>query len=169
VRKPFIGPKALPTGEILPRHGLALFDTDLESAVDVDSAQLDSLGVTAPIALMTVGDFINVALYLRTWRDLKAYLDSRSSRCGSQIVELSESSAHSSPTTPPCETTFAGVRLELRTQKSSVLLASTFGERSAARDVERARASILEEFMEGITAVATSIFRRTRKICDKAR
>jgi len=39
-----LGRKHFRPGEILPRHGLALFDTDLESAVDVDSAQLDSLG-----------------------------------------------------------------------------------------------------------------------------
>jgi hypothetical protein len=32
---------------------------------------------TAPVTLMTIGDFLLVMEYLRTWRDLKTYLDAR--------------------------------------------------------------------------------------------
>jgi hypothetical protein len=71
------GQRKFAPSSIVPRHGIALLECDFESIVDVPSCVLDQLAVVAPVTLMTLEDFVHVAQYLRTWRDLIAYLDSR--------------------------------------------------------------------------------------------
>jgi hypothetical protein len=71
------GRKQFRPGDVVPRHGIAVLESSFESLVAVDGKELDRLGSSAPITLMTVADFMTVAQYLRTWRDLTAYLDSR--------------------------------------------------------------------------------------------
>jgi hypothetical protein len=139
------------SGEIQPRHGLALVESRFESVVDVDGPQLDQLRAVAPVTLMGVADFLYVASYLRTWRDLVRYLDSRS-------AVLREPDARTIGAEPALFAyyTAMGDSFSGCTGILDAKLVRAGGKHvrkgSAFRDKERALASILEGFIEAIGA-----------------
>lgn len=136
-------------GEIRPHHGLALLESRFESVVDVDGAELDRLGTTTPVTLMGITDFLYVTSYLRTWRDLVRYLDSRSSvlRDPDRRVMGAEPSLFGYYTA--MRDTFSGCG-GIADAKIVRAAGKHVSDGSAFRDRERALASILEDFIEAI-------------------
>jgi hypothetical protein len=52
-------------------HGIALLESAFQTTVDTSRSRLEKIAAVAPVTLMTVADFSNVAKFLRTWRDLR--------------------------------------------------------------------------------------------------
>lgn len=76
---PRLGRKSFLPGTARPVHGVALLESQFSTTVDIDRTRMERIATVAPVTLMTVVDFANVAKFLRTWRDLRAYLDARHS------------------------------------------------------------------------------------------
>ncbi len=74
---PVTGRRDFEPGSVHPVHGLALLDSSFEAPVAVSRHEMERLGGIAPVTLMTIADFSDTIKGLRTWRDLREYLDAR--------------------------------------------------------------------------------------------
>lgn len=145
-----LGKKYFQAGEITPRHGVVLLESKFEMLVNVEPDQIDRLGSVVPITLMTIQDFINLAQHLRTWRDLEAYLNSRwgvlqepdRRVIGAELPLLGYYTA--------MKDTFSGCR-SIDDAKIVTAAGRHVRDGSAFRDRERILASMLEDFIAGIT------------------
>lgn len=138
-------------GEIRARHGLALLESRFESVVDVDGTEFARLQARTPVTLMGIADFLYVASYLRTWRDLVQYLDAR-------LAVLREPDVRTLSAEPALFGYYTAMRDSfsgcngIADAKIVQAAGKHVREGSAIRDKERMLASILEGFIEQISA-----------------
>lgn len=137
-------------GELRPRHNVALLESRFETLVEIDRTELDRLRAKTPLTLMGIADFLYVAKYLRTWRDLVHYLESRS-------AVLREPDTHTLGAEPALFAYYTAMQDSFSgcTGIADAKLVRAAGkhirEGSAFRDKELALASIFEGFIEQIS------------------
>jgi hypothetical protein len=140
----------LQPGETQPVHGVVLLESDYECEVALEQSELALSTKGIPSTFMTLKDFVFVASYLRTWRDIASYLSARS-------VALRDSETR----TVGCEYAifcFYTVMRDSFTSFRSIADAKVVAaagkhvvDGSAFRDRERGLAFILEKFIEQVS------------------
>ena len=143
---PLSGRKLFGARQIAPVHGLALLESSYELEVELAATCLDRHAATAPVTLMSIRDFLHVMEHLRTWRDLKAYLDARAAvvREPDRRVIGAESALFAYYTAT--RDTFSGCR-GIADAKIVRAAGQHVRPGSAFRDRERILAAILEDFL----------------------
>jgi hypothetical protein len=141
----------LQPGETHPVHGVVLLESDYECEVALEQSEVAQLAKGVPCTFMTLKDFVFVSSYLRTWRDIAKYLTARS-------ATLQESESR----TVGCEYAifcFYTVMRDSFTSFRSIpdaKVVAAAGKHviagSAFRDRERGLASILENYIEQVSA-----------------
>ncbi|WP_437587890.1 hypothetical protein [Sorangium sp. So ce1000] len=137
-------------GSIVPRHGIALIESRFEIALNVDMARVDGGSFRVPTSLMSLNDFSHIVHYLRTWRDLLKYLNSRnvclrapdSATLGAEVALLGYYTA--------MRDTFNGC-VGIADAKIVTARGEHVRPDSAFRDNEVMFANVLEDFMREIS------------------
>lgn len=62
---------------IVPIHGICLIESEFEASLAIDELSTGDTSRVARTSLMSITDFDHIVRYLRTWRDLVRYLESR--------------------------------------------------------------------------------------------
>jgi len=136
-------------GELRPRHGLALVESQFEMGIEVEPGLMERLRKVAPVSLMTIADFVRLAAYLRTWRDLNSYLSARANSIkGADASVVGAERPLFVYYTAACDS-FAGCGGIA--DAKIVQAARPAAPAAAQRDRERAQAELLEKFIERIS------------------
>jgi len=147
---PTLGRRDFARGEVAPRHCVSLLESKDEVCVALDSELVRSISACCPTTTLSIDDFINIVMQLRTWRDLTLYLDARTN----SLAEAEKSvigiewplfcyyTAH--------RDSFANVTI--RDAKAIATKGEHVVPGSAFRDRERGLASIVEHVMTQLSS-----------------
>jgi hypothetical protein len=142
--------RELAAGEVLPVHGVALVESSFECCLTVDDGPLARARKAVPVTFMTLNDFVAVASYLRTWRDLDAYLTARTAA----LAEPDRSTVGAERALFSFYTVMRDSFASFRGISDAKIVAAAgrhVVEGSAFRDRERGLAAIFEEFLAQIS------------------
>jgi hypothetical protein len=146
-----LGRRIFQSGDVAACHSIALIEATNEVVVDVDVTGFNQSNVAALLTLMAIHDFLTLVKYLRTFRDLRAYLDGRTAVLRDPDRRTMGAETHLLNFYTANRDSFATC-----TGIVEARLVSAAGkhvvEGSAFRDRELIQASILEDFMAGISA-----------------
>ena len=152
---PLSGRKQFGARQIVPVHGVALLESSYELEVEMAAATLDRYHATAPVTLMTIRDFLYVTQYLRTWRDLKMYLDARAAVLREPDRRLIGAESALFAYYTATRDTFVGCR-GIADAKIVRAAGQHVRPGSAFRDRERILAAILEDFLQRLPETEVS-------------